>query len=839
MDPHRVFHGLRFRMATLFVVGLILTALVFDVLLIVVARRWFADELAYRGRALVTRVAHQASTPLLIGDRVGLRDEVRRLAEETDLIGITVFAADGTSPAEVVAQPRLWNPGAWGPAPRLAADSVAHVSHRVLGSQVHVFEIAIVRRSVSSSSTPIGVDDLVGDRAVGPASAGPIATTEARPIGWVRLVVSSARLERSLGAAGYLGLLLLGLAVLFGVVGASLLMRFVVQPLREASDLARGVAAGHLERRLPVRSADELGALAESMNTMAVALDAAQRRERAEAATLRNTAEAVVVVAQAALASHDPASIFRVVATQVRRVSDCQGAALVVSSDNPNEMRFAAFDPEPSWGGLEPGMVLEPEMVERMTSHNLPLVRLALSHASDPFSARLARSGYRSALLVPLSLAGGPPALLLIASRKDDGFSPAEARVVAGLASHLSAALRASQLRDRLEQAFGKLEATQEQLVRSEKLRATGELASGVAHDFNNVLGAILGRVQLLRRKANEKRLAPAQLLESLGVMELAARDGAETVRRLRQFSHGDDTREAGAVELAEALEGAAKFTSPRWKDEALSKGRSISLTVECAAGLYVVAPGSELREVFTNLILNAVDALPRGGTIRLSSSSRDGRAIARVEDNGVGMTPETQRRVFDPFFTTKGPSGTGLGMSVVYGIVERLGGSLTIDSEPGRGTAVELSMPLAPAPAPAAHAAIAKRPGRVTHLDVLVVDDEGAVRDLVGEICVTLGHRVTLFESAQQALDAYHPGRFHLVLTDLGMPGMTGWELARAIRAIDPQVTIVFVTGWGQEVDREAVQRAGADAVIAKPFTIEDIDGITGLIRKPRDRAA
>jgi len=572
------------------------------------------------------------------------------------------------------------------------------------------------------------------------------------------------------------------------------------------------------------------------MNTMAVALDAAQRRERAEAATLRNTAEAVVVVAQTALASHDPASIFRVVAAQIRRVADCQGAALIVSGDDPNEMRFAAFDPSPSWGGLEPGMTLEPEVAQRVKAENLPLMRLALMNPSDPFSARLARHGFRSALMVPLSLAGGPPALLLIASRKADGFTPAESRVVAGLASHLSAALRAARLNERLEQAFGKLEATQEQLVRSEKLRTAGELASGVAHDFNNVLGAILGRVQLLRRRAKSKKLSTEQLVESLGVMELAARDGAETVRRLRQFSHGDDA-EAGAVELAEALEAAAEFTRPRWKEEALSQGRRIALTTECEAGLFVVAPGSELREVFTNLILNAVDALPRGGSIRLSTRSHEGRAVAVIEDDGVGMTPETQRRVFDPFFTTKGPRGTGLGLSVVYGIVERLGGTLTIDSEPGRGTAIEMSLPLAAAPAPAQPAEVEKRGARVAHMDVLVVDDEEAVRGLVGEICEALGHRAVQFESAQDALDAYRPGEFQLVLTDLGMPGMTGWDLARAIRAIDPQVTIVFVTGWGQEVDEDAVQRAGADAVIAKPFTIEDIDRITGLV--PKRRAA
>jgi signal transduction histidine kinase len=297
--------------------------------------------------------------------------------------------------------------------------------------------------------------------------------------------------------------------------------------------------------------------------------------------------------------------------------------------------------------------------------------------------------------------------------------------------------------------------------------------------------------VQLLRRRAKEKKLETPELVESLGVMELAARDGAETVRRLRQFSHGDEARASGAIELREALEAAAEFTSPRWKDDALREGRRITVSIQCEAGLHVVAPGSELREVFTNLILNAVDALQKGGTIRLSTRSQEGRAIAVVADDGVGMSADTRRRVFDPFFTTKGPRGTGLGLSVVYGIVERLGGTLSIDSEPGEGTQVIVSLPLAATPArprPVVDDEPApQRSDQVATLDVLVVDDEAAVRDLLGEICETLGHRPVRFESAREALD-----------------------------------------------------KAGADAVIAKPFSIEDIDRITHLTRRPpRDRAA
>src|SRR5262249_36172984 len=204
-------------------------------------------------------------------------------------------------------------------------------------------------------------------------------------------------------------------------------------------------------------------------------------------------------------------------------------------------------------------------------------------------------------------------------------------------------------------------------LVRSEKLRMAGELASGVAHEFNNVLGAILGRAQLLRIRAKSGDLPLQDLSSALEVVERVAQDGADTVRRLRQFATGAGPSGAETVDLDEVIRDAVEYTRPRWESEALADGRHISVRLLSSAGAWAEGRPSELREVFTNLLLNAVDAMRGDGRIVVSCLARGEVVETAVADEGEGMSEETRSRVFDPFFTTKGDKGTGLGLTVVY----------------------------------------------------------------------------------------------------------------------------------------------------------------------------
>ncbi len=818
----RAWGDLRLRMAVVLTAAVVIAGVGFQTLLVSLTRSRLYEELDTRTRSLLEPFAEEVVTPLLVGDRAELDEHLRRVAKEGDVLGAAIYRRDGLRVAASIRDPRIW--GAIGP-PALApgADVIGSRMHRVNGVQVLDLTGPMMRRKASRDTLVAEASELFG-------LGKPVESTHGQreQVGWVRIVVSTARLEQSVVATARLGFVISLIALLFGLLSVYSVVQMVVRPLHEASGLAREIAAGHLERRLPVRGHDELGALAESLNTMAGALDRAHRRARTEADALRTATEAVVAIARGARGASDPRGVFAQVAAQSRRVTGCGGAALALPDQAGERLLFVDFDPAPPWGGLAQEAALEVGVLERLIHPGRAAARLAIPQEADTLSLGLGADGFHAALLVTLALEEGPPALLLLASRDPDGFAATEVDVVVALASHLSAALHSSRLQRRLERSFEELQRVRDDLVRSEMLRVAGEMAAGVAHEFNNVLGAILGRSQLLRRRALSGTLTPEQLAASLAVVERAALDGGETVRRLRQFGRVPESAQTESVDVGEAARDAAEFTRPRWENEAQAAGRPITVSIETAAGTWVTGRSTELREVFVNLILNAVEALPDGGEIRITTAVADERVMAMVSDDGVGMSEVTRRRLFEPFFTTRGEPGTGLGMSVVYGILQRCGASIRVDSRPGGGTRIEISFPLATAPEPAAEAPRSPVFESGGALEVLVVDDEPSVRELLRDIAETLGHRTVECASGDEAVRHFRPGHFDLVLTDLGMPGMSGWKLAQSIRALDRDVVIALVTGWGDGVDPAEVAEAGADLVVPKPFTIEDILRVT-----------
>jgi len=814
----------------LLVGGLLLAACGFYGVLDFVVRDWSQRELRRQAEALVEHMARDAATPLVLGDLRELKMITMRKARDQDAVGAAILRADGSTLASRVGDRRLWTQapvadlGSRAPAPTVARERLFSVD---------VFTILAPVTRISATS-PLSRDmfDLPG------TGAGSASSPVPELLGWVRLTYSTSRIESELWRARQLGLLILSLVVALGLAASLALLRIVVRPLREASDLAREIAGGHLDRRLPVRAGDELGALAESMNTMATALGESREHERLEAAAMRETAEAVVAVAQAARRVRDPADIFRVVAAQLRRVTRCDGVALAVLDPQAQRLSFAHFEPAPPWGGLFRGAELDAPVVDALSGVDPAPLRLQTAAHDLPVAATLAARGFSSALFVPMPLGSGPPAVLLLVSRDDSAFRPAEVRVAAGLTSHLAASLHAAQLQESLENAFAELHRTQEQLMRSERLRVAGELAAGIAHEFNNVLAAILGRVQLLRLGSEAGTLASQELVGALGIMELAARDGAETVRRLRQFGSGESADAPEPVDLDAVIREAVEFTRLRWQNAGEAGDAHVRVDVDSRPGAWVRGTPAHLREVFTNLILNAVDAMPRGGRIRLGCSTGEGSVAAFVEDDGVGMSPETRQHALEPFYTTKGTQGTGLGLSMVYGIVKQHEGTIDVQSRLGHGTRIELSFPgtTAPPVATAVPGAPAPAPG----LSIMVVDDEPAVRELLVDILGSLGHPAEGRDGGAAGLAGFVPGRFDLVLTDLGMPGVDGWQVCQSMRAQDDHVTIAFVTGWGEGVDPERARRAGAQAVVPKPFSIEDIEKVVLLAAdRRRERAA
>lgn len=381
-------------------------------------------------------------------------------------------------------------------------------------------------------------------------------------------------------------------------------------------------------------------------------------------------------------------------------------------------------------------------------------------------------------------------------------------------------------------------ERIREQFSQMEKLSALGELASGVAHDFNNTLAGILGRAQLLQRTSD-----PEKIKRGLEIIIKTAEDGAKTVKRMQDFARQRRDHDFELVSVDQILMDASEITRPRWKNCAEASNIHITLDLQVGSNAMVMGDDSELREVLVNMVFNALDAMPEGGTLSLITRTVNESVIIEVIDTGVGMYPEVRSRIFDPFFTTKGKAGLGLGLAVSFGIIRRHGGNIEVESQYGVGTQFRITLPFAriaekpvtesqsavhaiAEPVPSAVATQSER----TQPRLLVVDDEHFVRDLLGEILEGERCDVYLAESGSEALSVFNQMEFDGVFTDVGMPGMSGWELAREIRKVNPQLPIAVITGWGEAVGSNEQKAAGVNWIVAKPFTA---DRIAELVRE------
>jgi PAS domain S-box-containing protein len=354
------------------------------------------------------------------------------------------------------------------------------------------------------------------------------------------------------------------------------------------------------------------------------------------------------------------------------------------------------------------------------------------------------------------------------------------------------------------------------QMLQSEKLTALGQMAGGIAHDFNNLLQAILGYAQLMSRNPSNVDI----VRRGLDIIEAAASSGAETVRRIQKFARLRPDEPFIALDLNAVVHDAVAITQPRWEERAAKSGLPLRLELDLRTVPTVMGRPSELNEVVTNLILNAIDAMPQGGTLRIRTAVERGETVVlMVADTGTGMPEGVRKRVFDPFFTTKGEHGTGLGLSVSYSIVKRHGGEMRVESEEGLGTTFIISLPVAQGAPPAA-----PDPGPVGNgrrARILLVDNDPQVLTILGEMLKEGGHHVLPVQSGAEAVRVFVPGGCDLVMTNIGMVGMTGWEVAQRVRARDRQVPVVFITGWGlQEEDRERCRHLGVGHVLFKPVT-------------------
>lgn len=436
----------------------------------------------------------------------------------------------------------------------------------------------------------------------------------------------------------------------------------------------------------------------------------------------------------------------------------------------------------------------------------------------------------RSVLCVPL-LRGNRlfGAMYADSSAGAGTFDNTDLEILSLFAEQAAAAIESARLLGDVQRSYSELRSAQDRLVRGERLRVMGELAGGVAHEFNNLLTSILARVQLLSLEP-----LSSHLRHEIGMIQKASLDAAEVVRRLQSFSRNQRQGDFQRVDLAEICADVVEFLRPLWTGRRLAGRAPVSVLLRTSKGHIVLGDPTELREVVTNVLKNAVEATEAGGTVSIETRGLGSSVALLIRDDGAGVSPEARSKLFTPFFTTKGDKGTGLGLCLSQQIVERHGGQLRLEPGEPRGTVAVIELPLPPllAPSQSSPQLHSSGSGTMDQISVLVVDDD---RDVLEPLARFLRRSGFTVRSAGSGLEAMHLLRSacpDVLITDIGMPDMDGWDLCRSASEEVPGLPIILMTG------RES-SRGGGDAspplrhpVVAKPFTMRQItDAIASVV--------
>lgn len=638
-----------------------------------------------------------------------------------------------------------------------------------------------------------------------------------------------------------------GALVLFMIVASTVLtLRSLVRPLERLREGTRRVGSGDLDFKLGWRSRDELGELASAFDGMTDKLkqstvsrieltganralqseiierEAAERKVHAQLERLNLLQQITRSVGE----RQDMRSIFQVV---IRCLEDqlpvdfcciCLyqpgQAALQVSCVGLRSAQLA----EEFAMGEHAQIPIDKNGLSRCV-HGELVYEPDIIDVDFPFPRRLAGGGLRALVMAPLVVESTVFGVLVTARLAPQSFSSGECEFLRQLSEHVALAAHQTQLYGALQHAYEELRQSQKTAVQQERLRALGQMASGIAHDINNAISPVsLYTESLLETEPGLSVNARA----NLEIIKRAIDDVAATVARMREFYRPREAQVSLVeVDANRLIQQVCDLTRARWSDMPQQRGIVIGMRTELAVGLPpVMGIESELREALTNLVFNAVDAMPDGGTLTLRTRVAGSPPQVHIEvgDSGVGMDDDTRRRCLEPFFTTKGERGTGLGLAMVYGTIERHGARIEIESGKGQGSIMRLVFEL---PASAAAAAPARSAARSAPLRILTVDDDPLVQRALRTVLENDGHTVVAADGGQAGIDQFHAAQlrgqpFALVITDLGMPYVDGRRVASAVKAMAPATPVILLTGWGQRIASEDDVPADVDRVLSKP---------------------
>lgn len=591
-------------------------------------------------------------------------------------------------------------------------------------------------------------------------------------------------------------------------------------PLEKIREGTRRIAMKDFASRVEVSSKDEFEEVAGSFNAMASQLG---RQFQALAARADIDRDILSVL--------DVGKIVNTVLTRMRDLLPCDSVSITLrESKTADGATLSMWDGAAERGIHQQAVQLADQEISALREK--PDRMVALEEGLAPSLKPLTALGITSCLILPIVLTQGLPGIIALGYRKPPVFGSEDVLQARQIADQVAVALsNAYETAERkqaevsllesnrqLKEALTELAAMQKHIVQQERLRALGQMASGVAHDFNNALSPILGFSSILLEE-------PAQLddkekvMKYLQIINTAGKDAANVVSRLREFYRSRNQEETfRPSDLNKLVEQAVTFTQPKWKDQALAGGLTVLVKTELQKVPNLSGNESEIREVLTNLIFNAVDAMPEGGTITLRTVAKDGQVVLEVGDTGTGMTEEVRQRCLEPFFTTKGERGTGLGLAMVYGIIQRHKGTIDIQSEFGKGTTFAIGFPIeGDQKWEALHTVESLASAR--RLRALVVDDDPLTLMVTVECLLADHHLVETAVNGREGLQKYQKGQFDLVVTDQGMPEMNGLQMAAAIKQIAPKVPVILLTGYGQAMTQDESPTA-VDLVVSKPIT-------------------
>jgi len=519
-----------------------------------------------------------------------------------------------------------------------------------------------------------------------------------------------------------------------------------------------------------------------------------------------------------------------------RKITGAERSCVVLfGSDVAKEVRVLSSSS--SDGTSTQQAPLSQTIIQRVVAARRPLLLHDVFGDSELMARpSIAAFSLRSALCVPLLRGERMYGVMYADSRAGAGtFDGVDLEILSLFAEQASASIETTRLLADVQRSYSELRSAQERLVRGERLRVMGELAGGVAHEFNNLLTAILARLQLLSLEP-----LTGSIRHELELIQRAALDAAEVVRRLQNFSRSQRQQDFQRVDVGEICADVVDLLRPLWTARRLSGKQAVAVRLRATKGHVVLGDPTELREVVTNLLKNALEAIDGPGNVVISMGERAGHVTVTVDDDGPGIPAELKGRLFTPFFTTKGEKGTGLGLCLSQQIIERHGGELRLDSLPARGTRAQFMLPIASAGSLNSVQVADENAAGTTGLSVVIVDDDPNVLEPLCAYLQKSGLKVRGAQSADAALQLLGAAPADLVLSDVGMPGMDGVELCARLRAQFPTMPVILMTGRHSSTEHLDPAVCGAAAVLGKPFTMRQVlDLLARLLdRRPANGA-